>query len=196
MEVVKRFSSWFRAKTVFACILRYRNLQLLAQSQKQNQTNPRSPGQVPPISLAELVNAETEILKYVQQSSFKDELSGLQRKESNKISKTSCIVKLEPVLIGGLISVGGRLHRAQIDDDACHPIILPKNHHVVDLIIKYDHYISGHSGLEHTLSLVWQQFWVNKARPAVKRILKGCIGCRKRQAPSPSRKWQVYQQIA
>ena len=136
VEVVERFSSWCRAKRVFSWILRYRkNQRMFAECRRQNQTDARNSCQVSPISLAELLNAETEILTCIQQSSFKDELSRLQRKEANsKISKISCIVKLDPVLIDGVIRVGGRLHRAQIDDDARHPIILPKNHHVVDLI--------------------------------------------------------------
>ena len=150
VEIVESFSTWCRVKRVFAWILRYkRSLRLCAQSRKQDQTDPRTLSQIPPISLTELVNAETEILKHIQQASFKDELSRLRRMETNdKISNTSCIVKVNPVLIGSLIRVGGRLHRAQIDDDARHPIILPKNHHIVNLLTKFYHRISGHSGLE------------------------------------------------
>ena len=185
VENIERFSSWCRVKRVFAWILRYRrNLRLRAQSRKQDQTDPRTLSQIPQISLTELVNAETEILKHIQQANFKDELSRLRRTETNdKICNASCIVKLDPVLIGGLIRVAGRLHRAQIDDDARHPIILPKNHHVVNLITRFYHYISGHSGLEHTLSLIRQKFWIIKARPTIRRILNGCISCIKRQAP-------------
>ena len=96
-------------------------------------------------------------------------------------------MKLDPVLIDSLIRIGGRLHRAQIDD-ARHPIILPKNHHVVNLITKFYHHISSHSGLEHTLSLIRQKFWIIKARPTIGRILNGCISCRKRQAPVTEQK--------
>ena len=94
VETIERFSSWCRVKRVFAWILRYRrNLRLRAQSRKQYQTDPRTLSQIPPISLTELVNAETEILKYIQQASFKDELSRLRRTETNdKISNTSCII--------------------------------------------------------------------------------------------------------
>ena len=94
VETIERFSSWCRVKRVFAWILRYRrNLRLRAQSRKQYQTDPRTLSQIPPISLTELVNAETEILKYIQQAIFKDELSRLRRTETNdKISNTSCII--------------------------------------------------------------------------------------------------------
>ena len=186
VEVLERFSSWCRAKRVFAWMLRYkRNL----RSRKQDRSDLQTTRPIPPISLTELVNAEAEILKHVQGSSFKDELSRLQRKEADKKnSNTSCIAKLDPILMGGLIRVGGRLHRAQIDDDARHPIILPKNHHAVNLITKFYHHISGHSGLEHTLSLIRQKFWIIKARPTLRRILNGCVSCRKRQAPAAEQK--------
>ena len=81
VEIIERFSSWCRVKRVFAWILQYRrNLRLRAQSRKQDQTDPQTLSQIPPISLTELVNAETEIL---QQASFKHELSRLQRTETN-----------------------------------------------------------------------------------------------------------------
>lgn len=125
VEIVERLSSWCRVKRVFAWIQRYKkNLRSRVQSRKQDRTDPRTLTQIPPISFTELVNAETEILKHIQQSSFKDELSRLRRTETNdKISNTSFIVKLDPVLVGGLIRVGGGLSRTQIDDDARHPII-------------------------------------------------------------------------
>ena len=60
--------------------------------------------------------------------------------------------KLDPVLQNGLMHVGGRLHHAPVKDDGKHPIILPKKHHVVNLIINYYHKASGHSGVEYTIS--------------------------------------------
>jgi hypothetical protein len=118
--------------------------------------------------LTELVNAEIEILKLVQQICFKDELSRLQDKNgNNSVSNTSNISKLDPIVVDSLIRVGGRLQRAQIDSDARHPVILPKTHHIVNLITKFYHHISGHSGLEYTLSLIQERFWIIKARSMI-----------------------------
>ena len=79
VEIIERFSSWCRVKRVFAWILRYRrNLRSHAQSRKQDQTDARILSQIPLISLTELVNTDTEILKHIQQASFKDELSRLR----------------------------------------------------------------------------------------------------------------------
>ena len=104
VEVFERFSSWCRGKRVFTWMLRYkRNL----RSRNQDRSDLQTTCPIPPISLTELVNAETEILKHVQGSSFKDELSRLQRKETDrKTSNTSCIAKPDPILMGGLIRVG------------------------------------------------------------------------------------------
>lgn len=106
------------------------------------QTQPT--GKLVPISVAELSNAENEILKHVQRQFFKRERQRLEQADrqttpsrQNVLKNSSSIFKLCSTLIQGLIRVGGRLRQAPIDYDARHPIILPKGHHVVKLIIKY-----------------------------------------------------------
>jgi len=80
------------------------------------------------------------------------------------------------------------LRQAPIDNDARHPIILPKGHHIVKLIIKYYHHISGHSGLEYTLALIRQRYWIINARSTVRSVLNECFSCRKHQAPTSQQK--------
>ena len=139
--------------------------------------------------MPELVNSESQILKLVQASCFKDELGRLQDKNGHKsFSNTSNIAKLDPILVDCLIRVGSRLHRAQIDNDARHPVILPKTHRIVNLIIKFYHHVSGHSGLEYTLSLIREEFRIINARCMVRKVLNGCVNCRKRQAPAAEQK--------
>ena len=70
-----------------------------------------------------------------------------------------------------------------IPNAAKHQLILPKKHYVVDLIVRHYHLKSGHSGLEHVLSLILERFWILKARTAVKSVIRGCFDCKKRQAP-------------
>ena len=147
-------------------------------------------------TVAELFNAEIEIVKHVQSQYFKEELDCLtqldQRANSSSrekaVKKFSSIFKFDPKLTQGLIRVGGRLQRAPINTDAMHLVILPKKHHVVKLITKHYHHLSGHSGLEHTLSLIRQRYWIISARPTVRSILNECFSCRKRQAPTAQQK--------
>ena len=83
----------------------------------------------------------------------------------------------------GLLRVGGRLTRAHISSDAKHQIIIPKDSHVSNLIIDHYHKLSGHSGRQHVLSMIRQKYWIIKANSAVRRVLRGCYSCRKREAP-------------
>ena len=97
------------------------------------------------------------------------------------MKKSSSIVKFDPTLLEGILCVGERLQKSPIE--AKHPAILPKNHHVSDLIIRHYHLVSGHSGTEHTLSLIRQKYWIIKARVSLRRILSSCFDCRRRNAP-------------
>ncbi|XP_068720553.1 uncharacterized protein [Montipora capricornis] len=53
---------------------------------------------------------------------------------------------------------------------------------VVTKETKY-HHVSGHSGVEHVLSLIREKFWIVGARSAVRRCLNACVPCKRRQAP-------------
>ena len=64
----------------------------------------------------------------------------------------SSIFRLNPKLRNGLLSVGGRLENAPIDEDLRHPFILPSHHHVTELLIQYHHSKVGHLGQDRVLS--------------------------------------------
>ena len=147
VEIIERFSSWLRLKKIVAWILRFRsNLQKLVKSRKSKESSQIKPSStISPITVTELRDAEHAILSYVQCQFFKQEYEGL--KSTVQRNATSSIHKLDPVLIQGLLRVGGRLKLASLDTDAKHPIILLKDHHVAKLIILYYHHVSGHSGI-------------------------------------------------
>ena len=65
--------------------------------------------------------------------------------------------------------------------DRKHPAILPKRHHVVDLIIQQAHEEVGHSGREHVLSQLRERYWIVSGNAAVRRVLGRCLSCRRRQ---------------
>ena len=154
--------TWTHLKKIVAWILRYKsNLSRLSKERRRGVTSPiQSTGTTKPITIAEQNNAEFEILKHVQSRCFKEELGCLKQLDQqapssrqNLLKKSHNIFKLDPILTQGLIRVGGRLQRAPINTDAMHPVILPKKHHVVKLLIQYYHHAAEHSGLEYTLSL-------------------------------------------
>ncbi|KAL9951191.1 hypothetical protein ACROYT_G043811 [Oculina patagonica] len=112
----------------------------------------------------------------------------LRRQVQRRKEKVTPLSVSEMLMENGLIRVGGRLHDAPIKSDVKHPVILPRKHHVVNLIINYYHRASGHSGVEYTLSLIRQQFWIIGARSSVRNILNTCFDCRRRQAPTMQQK--------
>ena len=93
-----------------------------------------------------------------------------------QIKKLSAIYRLDPMKLGGLLYVGGHLRQASILYPTKHQIILPNRHDVVDLLVRYLHLISGHSGVEHLLSMVQGKSWILKARTAVRRVVIDCFG--------------------
>ena len=88
--------------------------------------------------------------------------------------------QLNSRLEDGLLRVRGRLASAPVPYEKKHPIILPYKHHVTDLIIKQYHESLGHMGQECVLSSLRETFWVVKGRSAVRRVLRRCIDCQRR----------------
>ena len=201
-RMVQSCSSWYRLKKLLAWILRYRsNLLRECCRRKEDKAKVLIAGKPIPISVEEMRSAEIEVLKYVQRQSFREELVCLQGKESEvepkksvrvrgarSVKKSSSIVKLDPELRDGLLCVGGRLRHAPIEQEQRHPVILPKKHHVVDLIVRHYHLLSGHSGQEYVLSLIRKSYWIIKGRVAVRRVVNRCFTCRRRQAPPGAQK--------
>ena len=180
----EKFSSWYRLKKTVARIFRFRNNLLMAIQNKrkggQLNTNQK---QLPLITLDEMENAEKAILKNVQRAAFPEEFSRLESGNRECVKRNSPLFKLDPLVRDGLLRVGGRLTRAHISSDAKHQIIIPKGSHVSNLIIDHYHKLSGHSGRQHVLSMIRQKYWIIKANSAVRRVLRGCYSCRKREAP-------------
>ena len=87
------------------------------------------------------------------------------------------------LFVDGLLRVGGRLASALIPLESKHQIILPKKDHVTNLVAKYYHIISGHSGREYVLNLVREKFWIINASFVIRRVLSKCLSCRRRQRP-------------
>ncbi|XP_054260028.1 uncharacterized protein LOC128984712 [Macrosteles quadrilineatus] len=84
----------------------------------------------------------------------------------------------------GLIRVGGRLRYSELAEEVRHPLVLPKNHHVVNLFVDYTHLRHMHSGVQFTLSLLAQSVWILSARSVVRSRIFQCMTCFK-QRPKP-----------
>ena len=79
----------------------------------------------------------------------------------------------------GIYRCGGRLHKASLSFECKHPAIIPKDHHITELIIKDSHNKVYHNGVKETLNQVRSQYWTTKGRQAVKKIIGTCITCKR-----------------
>ena len=78
----------------------------------------------------------------------------LQKGEN--VKGNSHIYKLNPVLDDGVLRVGGRLSKAAMPGESKHPVILAKDLHISDLILRHIHQQIGYAGRNHMLSKLRQ----------------------------------------
>uniref|UniRef100_A0A182HZZ0 DUF5641 domain-containing protein n=1 Tax=Anopheles arabiensis TaxID=7173 RepID=A0A182HZZ0_ANOAR len=139
-----RFSRWTRLVRSIGYVVRFIN-----NARHRISGLPPTRG---PLSQEELAASECFIIMQVQLEAFPDEMKSLnQRTELEEglrrpLKKDSSLYKLSPELDEhGLIRMRGRLDKCSLADEALRrPIILPRRHHVTELIlhayhVKYRH---------------------------------------------------------
>ena len=139
-------------------------------------------------------------IKQLQGEVYKEELQTLSRNESKLHTETSKkILRTNNFLINrlglflddnGLIRCRGRIHHSSLNYSSKHPVLLPKNCWFTDLVIIDCHHTTLHGGIAETLLTIRKQFWIPKARQAIKKCLRKCVICkrydsRKIQYPAP-----------
>lgn len=93
----------------------------------------------------ETSQAKSTIIKTVKREVYSEEFESLIK--YGKISQRSTLLRLDPFVDEeGLLRVGGRIHYDDISDPEKHPLILPPNHHVTDLLIQHYHDQVAHQG--------------------------------------------------
>ncbi|XP_078051715.1 uncharacterized protein LOC144477852 [Augochlora pura] len=90
------------------------------------------------LSVVDLNKAHEAIIKRTQGQTFPSELKHLRAKEP--LDRGSKLITLNPFLDNkGIIRVGGRLSNADIRYAQKHPVVLPKSHPAITLIISFEH---------------------------------------------------------
>ena len=139
----------------------------------QNKRVARSAG---PLTLEELSQSTQVIVRSIQSECFPEDIKEV--KKSNEVKNSSNLRNLRPVLVDGILRVGGRLQNAVVLSwDEKHPMILPKRHPVSHLIVRRYHESAAHSGREQTLCEVRRMFWIIGGRSLVKTTIRNCIKC-------------------
>ena len=162
-NLISKQSSWNRLIRITAWILRFVQCCQRKSSDKGC------------LTVIELQDAQNLLIQHVQKSAFQCEYNDLMH---GKMS--SRLRSLHPVIIDGIICVGGRLSKAQTP---MNPVILPPDSHLSTLLVRHYHRISAHSGVDYTLSQLRSKYWILRARPLIKKIIKcpknGCTLCKR-----------------
>ena len=177
-RLLNSFSDWFRLKNAVGWILRIRRA-LLGRVKESVKSGEVRSGvvEVPLLTVQELREAEDAIVRYVQRKAFPEELTSAPAKKSSPLHR------LNPRVVNGILTVGGRLTQAGMPESTKHPKILPKRGHITDMVIRDMHERTGHQGREHVLAALRCEYWIVDGNSAVRRVLSRCVSCRKRQAP-------------
>ncbi len=64
-------------------------------------------------------------------------------------------------------------------EEVKHPVILAKDLHISDLILRQIHHDIGHCGRNYMLEKLRQRYWIPGASCAIRRILSKCVVCRR-----------------
>ncbi|XP_055589574.1 uncharacterized protein LOC129741808 [Uranotaenia lowii] len=132
-------------------------------------------------------SAEVSLWKMVQEQEFGDELMILRKnmylpfEKRKRLLRSSPILKLNPILDPeGILRAESR-----IGSDALYypynfrnPIILPKSHHVTELLLMKYHQRFGHANSQTVLNEIQQKFYVQNLRTLVKSVVRKCMWCR------------------
>lgn len=174
-----KISDWTKLKKTVAWILRFKRWILHKAKHESGSEEIGSTGR---ITVEELRTAEACIVQCAQMEDFGIEFASLKDKRGI-VKKTSSLRRLDPMIINGLLCVGGRMKDIPIEYDYLkHPWIIPKGHCISSLIIHHYHQLSGHSGQEFILSALRERYWIIQGRSAVKRIVRSCFDCKRRKA--------------
>ena len=130
-----RISSWLKLKRVIALTLLYK--QKLLESVKTNKepsTEIHRSCKEKLIDLREIQIAELEIIRSVQNRYFGRQIALLRNQK--KLGVNNRIFKLDPhVDAQGVLRVGGRIQKSLVQQETQHPMLLPKDCRITNLIV-------------------------------------------------------------
>ena len=189
---LQHISSWHRAKRAIALCLRLKRK--LQNREVKRHTDVRRPLKRTALNVAELEEAEKEIVRSLQAKHFHEELKVLNNlkspEESDRtttklkkdgIKPISALYRLDPYVNNdGIMRIGGRIKRADVPLKVKHPVIMPKSSHLTTLLVRHKHVQVNHMGRGITHNELRQTgYWVIGGSSAVSRVISKCVTCKK-----------------
>ena len=172
----EKYSCWRRLVRLYAWWMRYK-FKLRCQARNRS---PPPERQTKVLNADDLTEATLALCQLAQIESFKEDYKDLHANRA--LSRNSSLLPLQPVLVDGIMRVGGRLDKAPIPFEAKHQVILPPAHPLSRLLVQDLREKHLHVGREHTLALVRQTFWISRGKSFVRKIINDCLHCKRRRA--------------
>jgi hypothetical protein len=173
MEFVKRHSNWTKLKVSTAWLLRFK---LWAQETECGKHKELYTGPTGAITVSEIMNGELAIVTYVQRKAFHNEIGNL-RNVGPRMKRTQ-LHNLHPFLDQlGALRVGGRLTESELSYNEKHQLILPRNHHLAQIIARSYHEAYLHAPPKTLLYLLRKRFWIVNGQRLCYQIERKCITC-------------------
>lgn len=159
----ERFSTLSRMKRVLAYCRRLCRRTNLERASKHLTTN-------------ELEKIEEECIRFYQNLVYSKEIEEL--KINGQVKKKSSLITLSPFLDEkGLLRVRGRLENASVSENIKHPIIIPRNQHITELIINEAHTRTLHGWNQLMIAYVRTKYWVIGLKSSIKKCIRNCKPC-------------------
>ncbi|GFU55148.1 integrase catalytic domain-containing protein [Trichonephila clavipes] len=137
--LLRKSNSYMKIVRIFSYVIRF-----------SNNVNKRKLTLSGPLSATDIDQAETKLIRMVQEQVFLAEIKSLQSK--GDVSPNSKLRNLNPFIDSdGLLRVGGRLSNSDIPYVNKHPAILPGNHNLTVQIILHFHRKNLHTGASSLL---------------------------------------------
>ncbi|XP_045497496.1 uncharacterized protein LOC123695635 [Colias croceus] len=163
IPIWERFSSLSRMKRVLSYCRRF--LRPKEECQKERY-----------IQVEEMEEVLKMCIKYYQGLIYKKDLDDIEKE--GRVKPRSTLVKLSPFLDkNGIMKVGGRLQKANIEESTKHPIIIPQKVHLAKLIIQDAHVRTLHGGIQLMMSFIRTRFWIVNLKAAVRQCIRTCKTC-------------------
>ena len=102
----------------------------------------------------------------------------------------NCARDLDPFVDeDGILRVGGRLRNSSLSFSAKHPMILPRDSHISQLIASHYHQKVFHQGRGLTQNEIRANgFWIISCSKIVSKLIHHCVTCRKNRRPAQEQK--------
>ncbi|GFT14892.1 integrase catalytic domain-containing protein [Trichonephila clavipes] len=162
--LLRKSNSYMKIVRIFSYVLRF-----------SNNVNKRNLTLSGPLSATDIDQAETKLIRMVQDQVFLAEINSLQSK--GVVSPNSKLRNLNPFIDSdGLLRVGGRLSNSDLPYVNKHPAILPGNHNLTVQIIIHFHRKNLHTGAS-SLLYVREKFWPLNGRSLCRKVVHECLVC-------------------